>query len=1144
MKNIAKYSVNKPISVLMGMFIVILLGIVSLTKLPLELFPNINLPYAVVVTTYEGANPYEVEEDVTKPIEQNLLTVSNLKSVQSTSNEHFSIVIAEFEQSTNMDTAFLDIREKFELLELKEGIGNPMIIKFDPSMMPVMVVSLSRDWGEDVTDEQALIKTTEWINEDVLNRLERIPGVASVSLSGASDTVIQVDLNEERLEDYNLSEDEVLRIIKDQNIEGLAGVVPDTEGIRMLYIGNKIDGLDDLKSTPITFDASTNQVITLNQLSSTIDFVNAANNQYTKINGVQGISIAFQKQAGVGITDVVSEIQATLNEIVNDEQYDAEYVELLNQGEYIEQSVGSVTSNLIIGSILAIIVLFLFLRDIRPTLIVGIAIPVSVIGAFGLMYVSDVSLNIVSMGGLALGIGMLVDNSIVVIENIYRLLNEGKSPKEAAIIGAGQVAGAITSSTITTISVFLPIVFIEGLTAELFTAMALTVTFSLIASLFIAITMVPSLSSRSLKATNIKEDRVIKNLQNWYETAVRFALRRKLITLLTIVILLVLSIFAAQRKGFVLMPQTDEGTINVNIEMVKGAKFNQTAELTDYLVDEIMELDDIETISAEIGGGGMMAMFGGGGATDAASITILLKEDRDLSTNEMVQKIEKIKSQLDYSELSLVSSENVYEIEINAQNTAGMSGLGGGGVQIAIKGENIFEMRDISNELVEIMKEVKGTKDWDNGVDQASDIVRIQVNKENAIKRGLTEADIKTAVEIFYSSLGFDMRQTVDTSLMIKVDGVDYEITVPAGGFGEMQYSFDQFLGQVSVFDYKVSQAIQNKLNQQDESFFLYYMNAPYLDAEGTPNPLFNGQKPMGLLINPLIRYNATTNSIYIPAQEDMMTDSNPTLASLIKAQVFEGNTDGSVANVYKDTGFSSISRDGKSRTLTASSGIENGYVVSDVAKAVEEKVNAYINSSEFIEKYGENTYSIEMQGENEEIQETTNNMILAGIVAILLVYMVMAIQFQSLKYPFIVMFTIPLAFTGGFFALFFTNQPISMVAMVGLIILAGIVVNNGIVLIDYINQLRDEGLSVEDAIVEAGRTRLRPILMTALTTTLALITMAIGVGEGAELLQPLGITAIGGLIYSTILTLVVVPVMYRLLNRKEKKLKEKKHGE
>lgn len=1114
--NIAKYSVNKPITIIMAMLIVILLGVVSLVKLPLELFPDINLPYAVVVTTYEGKNPEEVEHDVTIPIEQNLLTISNVKNIQSISREHFSMIIVEFEQSTNMDTAYLEMHESFERLSLKNGVGNPMIIKFDPNMLPLMMVSLTRKW-DGASDSESIILTTEWIKEDVLNRLERIPGVASVSLSGASDTEIQVVLNQVKLIQHKLTQEDVLRIIDEQNISGLAGVVPDGEDIRMLYIGDKIIGLEALKRTPITYDEATSRIITLEDLSESIGFINANVNQYMKINGVQGISISFQKQSDVGITDTVRAIKNELNKIVSNPEYEADYIVLYDQGEYIEQSVGSVLENLIIGGILAVIILYVFLRRIRPTLIVGLAMPISVIGTFALMYAFDISLNVVSMGGLALGIGMLVDNAIVVIENVYRLLSLGKSKKEAAIVGATQVAGAITASSLTTIAVFLPIIFLEGLTAEIFIEMALTVTFSLLASLIIALSLVPSISAQVLSEKNVKEDKITKTLQKYYESALRFTLSKKALTMLVVVLMLGLSTFLALRKGFELFPRTDEGTINVNIQMKKGTDFEVTADLTDAIVEEIMKLEDYETVSAEIGGTGVLSLFGATGSTDSASITVLLKENRKLTTQEVADKIIEI--------VKAKQTEEVDKITVEAQNLMQVSGILESGVTLIIKGDDIFKLRDLANELVKIVSSVEGTKDVNSSYSQADDVIRIEVNKENAIKLGVTEKNILDAITNFYLSFGLSLTSEETDTLTVIVNGNEYEITVPSDEFANFNMDYRYFLGSIHVFDSEVTEAIRSKLNEKDETFMLYYPN-----LKGTP--FYNELLPEGIIINPLIRYDKTEKRIYLPNNP---LDPNPTLDSFSKGPVYDGNTPTSKAVVTKEPGFATIIRDGKSRFLTVTAGIESSYSVSKVSSEVEKKVNEYLASEEFQEKFGDYGYKIEFAGENEEIIKMRRDLTYAGIVAILLVFMIMAIQFQSLKYPFIVMFTVPLAFTGGFFALAIAGLPLTMVAIVGLIILIGVVVNNGIVLIDYINQLRQEGKDLDEAIVEAGITRLRPILMTALTTILALIPLALGRGEGGELLQPLGLTTIGGLTYATILTLFVVPIMYKVFTRKNK---------
>lgn len=1110
MKNLVKHSVNRPITVLMGILIVILLGVVSLFRLPLELFPDINLPYVVVVTTYEGKTPEEVEEDVTIPIEQNLLTINNVKNIMSQSRDHFSMIIVEFQQSTNMDTAFLEVRESFELLELKDEVGRPSIIKFDPNMLPVYTVSLSRNW-ENTTDEEALIKTSEWIKADLMNELERIPGVASVSLSGASDTEIEISLDKDKLDEYKLSRDEVLRIIKDQNIEGLVGVAIDVTTIRMLYIGERIEEIEGLENTPIYYDGDNNKIITLNDLGS-VNFINTAQNQYMKINGKQGVSISFQKQSDVGITEVVNNIQEKLDEIV--EKYDAEYVELLNQGYYIETAVGSVVENLIIGGILAIVILFLFLRDIKPTLVVGFSIPISLIGTFALMYLFDISLNIISMGGLALGVGMLVDNSIVVIENIYRLLNEGKSRKEAAIKGAQQVIGAITASSLTTLAVFLPIIYIEGLTADIFKAMALTVAFSLLASLVIAISLVPTVSANVLKETKPKRDKINEKLQTWYEKVLRFCLNKKALTLIVIGGLFGLSIFLASLKGFVLLPDTDEGTITVSIEMEKGTSFYETTDLTDRFVEKIMELNDVETVSAEVGGAGFFSLFGGMGSIDEASITVLLKQNRKLTTQQFVDKIEKIRDEY-------FANEKVEKIEVTAQSTTAMAGLGGTGIRIEIKGQDIEDMRAVARDIASIIEEVEGTKDTNDGIMHIDESIWIKVNKEAAIKKGLTVNDFVRSLNHFYNTFSNLLISETDKSLRVIVDGVEYDINIPSDQNFGFYMTYETFLNYINVFDHEVNQAIENKLAEGNKDFLLY---VPIVQEDN-----------FIIKLNPLLRYDENTKTIYQVDITNPYENIHQLLENYVKGRIYEPDAEEPLTTVIKDSSIGSIVRDGKTRVHTVTAKIDEGYIISKVANEVEEKVNKYLNSEEF-------TYhgiTVEFVGENEEIKSVTKDIIIAGIVAILLVFMIMAIQFQSLKYPFIVLFTIPLAFTGGFLAIFIMGLPLSMVAMVGLIILSGIVVNNGIVLVDYINQLREEGRSLDDAIIEGGKTRLRPILMTALTTILGLIPMAIGRGEGGELLKPLGITSIGGLTYATVLTLIVAPIIYKVLTRKDKIIKD-----
>lgn len=1107
---LSEYSVKRPITVLMGVLMVVLLGVFSLSQLSVELLPEMNLPYAAVITTYPGANPYEVEEEVTKPIESSIQGVGNYQSISSTSSENFSTVIIEFTAGTNMDTAYLEMRERLDTLSFPDGVSNPSIMKFDPSMMPVLVASITRDFGVD--EEQELILTSEWVERDLLNSLESISGVANVEINGASDTVLEIEFNDDKLEEFNLTEATVLETIEKQNIEGMIGVVPDGSVIRFMYLGNNIEGINQLENTPITFFEE--EVVYVKDLVNEIKFVNQDTTTYNKVNGMEAVSVVFYQQSDTEITEAVNNIITRLDEVVKDAELDADYQVLMNQGEYIEEAVGSVLNNLIIGAIAAIIVLFMFLRDVRPTLIVTLAIPISIVGSFLLMFFSGISLNVISMGGLALGIGMLVDNSIVVIENIYRLLNEGKSKVEAAIEGAKQVGVAITASTLTTVMVFLPVFFIDNLIIEIFRSMALTIAYSLLASLVIALTLVPSLSAKILKEKKAKSKEGL--ITKFYRRTLDFALRFKLILLILIIGALVLSINLSQQVGFEMMPASDEGQITVTVDMRNDVTFEQTAEVTDYVVDIIQEFNEVEVVSADIGGGMMMMS---GGSSDSSSITILLSDDRTKSSFEVSDAIQEEVNNIDYSEFEFVTESDVTEII----STSASSMMGGGmlfdqDVTINVIGEDLYDMEVVANDLVEILESIEGVKDTSNGISRGTDVVRIEVNKEEAIKYGITENDIQRSIQLFYDSLGFTMMEDTNSGLVIPVDGIKYDITVPAQEFEMDEITALEFLEMIKVFPSDVLDILEVEV---ENGLVLYMPNVEFFDTDETiVNPNYDEELGM-LVINQNLRIN--DEDIYSISFEEIMMglDTDQKLSDFTERSVYDLEENPITLVDDKATGFASIFSDGKSRTLTVTATLETDYNLSTVTDELELLIVEYEENHQF------DNLQIEM---DESLMDTMVDLLIAVVVAILLVYMIMAIQFQSLVYPFIVLFTVPLAFTGALLALVALNFPISMPAMIGLIVLTGIIVNNGIVLIDYINQQRAAGMKVKEAVRSAGVVRLRPIFMTAFTTSIALLPMALGMGEGGELLQPLAITSIGGLLYATILTLYVVPAMYEVM--------------
>lgn len=1113
----SKYSVKKPITVLMGILIVIVLGIFAVTQLPLTLFPDMELPYLVTVTTYEGGSPEELEREVSTKIETAVSTIGSFQEVSSMSNEHFAISIITFGDTVNMDSVTVELREMLNNIAFIEGVDTTQIMRISPDMLPIMTISMFRSYDESVTDEQQLILNTEWLNEGILNSLESVAGVASVEITGQADIVLEIDLDQTKLTTAGLTNEEVLTIIDNQNVGGLVGVALDSGEIRMLYLGDEVDLLTGLENLPIAFDGV--DVVYLSDLVVTdgINFVNANMDTYSKINGKPGIQISFQKQANYSTTEVSSNILDKLNSIVEESEIDADYVILLNQGEYINQSVNSVLLNLVLGAIIAIFVLFLFLKDIKPTIIVGLAIPISVISAFMLMFFSNISLNIISMGGLALGIGMLVDNSVVVIENIFRMISEGKSRREASIEGAKQVAGAITASTLTTVAVFLPLIFVQGMIADMFMSMALTIAYSLGSSLIIALTMVPSMSSKFLnEEKQKKESKVILGIKKTYEKSINFALKNKIVTLVTVVVLLVVSTFAVVTQGFVLMPTSDEGSIELSIDVATQVEFDTKSEYADLITDELLELSDIETIATTIGGsntmGGMSMMSS---SSNTIVFTITLKDGRTSSTLQNIDFIESIMSEFDYSEVTDLEVNDIDEIAI--EEASGQMGMpGASGVQIKLSGYDLETLEELANGISAVIEGVEGIDEVDNGIIKGADSVKITVNQDNAMFLELTSLDIQENLEYLYANLGLTSQSE---EVNVRIEGINYVLSVPeTTSIADIDFTafgdYKNFFSGVNLFDEDTRTMIDSYMDTGESIYVINAMLPTYMLGDS-----------IKFVVNPYLR---------ITAGEIVMdqTGSDPTLLSLAKAPLFIDEDETSITTIEKISGFATINTDGSNRYLTISAEVEEGKNITLVSSDVTIAVNEYVDSESFTQ-YGSG-YSVEFEGENEDIMESFGDLLIALVVAILLVYMVMAIQFQSLKYPFIILGTLPLAFTGGMLSLFITGTELSMVALMGFIILIGIVVNNGIVLIDYINKLREAGSTVIESIIKAGKTRLRPILMTSLTTIIALSTMAIGIGEGSEMLQPMAITAIGGLVYATILTLIVVPVIYAIFNRKQ----------
>lgn len=820
-----------------------------------------------------------------------------------------------------------------------------------------------------------------------------------------------------------ITADMVKGILAAQNFSMPAGYVTEDGTDFLVRIGDKFDKTDDLNKLVI-LDLHIDGIdpILLSDVAE-VTVIDDSDTIYAKVNGREGVMFTMQKQSGYSTGDVSKKIKEkfTALETANE---DVHIIRLMDQGIYIDLVVDSVMENMISGAVLAILVLLVFLKSFRPTFVIACSIPISIMTAVVLMFFSDITLNIISLSGLALGIGMLVDNSIVVIENIYRLRSEGYSAPKAAIEGARQVAGAIAASTLTTICVFAPIVFTKGITRQLFVDMGLTIAYSLVASLVIALTFVPMMGAGLLKNVQEKPSRFFDALQNRYAVLLRGSLKVKFLVLFGAVVLLGLSGYLAISKGTAFMPEMESTQVSVSVQAPKGSTLAQTGALADEVTQRILEIPDVTDVGAMNSSGTMGGMTGGGGSSERENISmyVLLKEDKELSGEELTEQI--LKKTADIG------------CEVNVEtSTMDMSALGGSGISVKIKGRELDRIKSMAADVAKILSDVEGTKNVSDGIEEKTLELRLVVDKNKAMEYQLTTAQV---YQMLQQKLADASSATTLTTL-----SKDYSVFVVS--------DTDETLTREKIK--KLTVTGKDKENKEVE----------------------------------------------VPLSEIVQ---------------------------FKDTeGFSSINREEQSRYVTVTAEVDDGYNIGLVSA----------QATKALENYEvPDGYSIEMAGEDETINEAMGEVAKMLGLAVVFMYLIMVAQFQSLLSPFIVMFTIPLAFTGGLFGLYLTDNPISVIAMIGFVMLSGIIVNNGIVLVDYINQLRRQGMEKKEAIVEAGRTRLRPIIMTALTTILGLLTMAFGMGMGADMIQPMAIVTIGGLTYGTLLTLFVVPCIYDILNRKK----------
>ncbi len=1019
---ISDFSIRRPVFTMVTMLLILILGGVSLLRIPLKLIPDLNPPVGVVVTSYPGASPEEVVEKVTKPLEESLSTLPGMKNIQSTSREGSNFILLEFSWTTSIDDIENDVLQRLDQTPLPDEAQNPRFLKFDPAQFPIIQFSLR---------EEGSNHNLKSLSEKLKLELTRVEGVANVNVSGSFNDEVVIELNQKALKDNRLSQTDVVNAIRANNITAPGDTIKTDGKTLTTRVISQLQSVDELEKLVLKVNPQTGKKITLSEVAS-VERKEQSNNTITRANQEPAILFSVLQQSDANTASVSKAFQKELERLLKEDQYKSIKADILfDQGDYITQAIGNISNSLLIGGAFAMLVLFLFLKNVKSPLIIGVAIPYSVVVTFVLMYFSNFALNIMTLGALALGIGMLVDNAIVVIENIYRHLSLGESPREAASIGAKEVGGAITASTLTTVAVFLPVVFISGLLGELFTEFALTISFSLLASLVVALTVIPMLASRLLKKPkgNLEAKRRRSKGRKRFARSIKWALNHRFIVLLITTLSLLAGGFGLTTVGTQFLPPTDEGFFNMKVELENGASVDETNKVVKAVEKNLKKQKDVDVFVSLVGTTQEESFRG----TEKGNIAEIYVKMNDMENrNESIFSfVEKVKPSIEKSAQKI---NKTAKVTYNLQSTSGSSPQ-----------TLTFNLRDTdSNRLNKSVDLLYGSlKGMENVTDLTTDQmetvkeVQLKVNREKALEQGLVPAQLATLVQ--------DVTRGVMTTQMVTESSEVISVFVQ--------------------YDRNITENLES--------------------------------------LKKLLIPNGKGNYIQLNSVVDFAIQDGPVSIQRIDQQHAVQFT----LKYSSDTNLGAIS------------------------KKVDDKIESLKLPNET---------QVSFSGDRELLEDSIDDMILALVLAIVLVYMVMAAQFESFKYPFVIMFTVPLMVIGVAVALTITQTPISISAIIGVIVLAGIVVNNAIVIVDYINQRKESGIQSFDAIVEAVQDRARPIFMTALTTILGLLPLALGLGEGTEINQPMGISVIGGLISSTLLTIYVIPVVYSFFDKETRRIRKK----
>jgi HAE1 family hydrophobic/amphiphilic exporter-1 len=1025
-------AVKKPVTTILIFVIAVIMGLYSLTQLPVDLYPEIELPFLSVYTSYSGASASDIETNITRPIEDALNSISGLKEMTSTSSDNVSVIFLQFEYKTNLDEAANDVRSNLSFIQnfLPEDAEDPTILKFNSSMMPIIFYAITAD--------ESYKGLEKILDEKLVNPLNRIDGVGTVALAGVPGREIYVEVDPRRMEAYNLTVEQIGNVLRAENINMPAGYIemgktdypiriqgefPESDVINNIVVGNYGGNNILLKDV-----ATVNDTIRESRLIS-------------KIDGKKGMSLYVQKMSGANTVQVCRDVDREMKKLSKDLPEDVKVEKIFDTSQFIKDSINNLTETLMYAAIFVILVVLFFLGRWRATLIIILTIPISLLVAFIYMFLSGASINIISLSSLSIAIGMVVDDAIVVLENITKHIERGSRPREAAIYATNEVWLAVIVTTMTVVAVFLPLTFVKGLTGVMFSQLGMIVSITIVVSTFAAITLTPTLSAKILRLRPVKKDapiytwdgsvhKFLEWLDGFYVKTISWVLHHKKIVVLSAVVIFAASMSLFKFIGREFMPAADESRCTATVELQTGTRVDETIKVADR-IDSLVRADvpEVSLISTSAGNddsGGFRSIFSQGG-THVITYTFRLKpvSERTRTADEVAEDIRTI----------MAPMPEIINYSVSSTGGSSMSMMGGNTVDVEIYGYDITETNLLAEELATRVKKIKGAANVEISRDKSKPELQIIFDRDKLLMYGLTTAQASTVVKDRIDGL---------IATRLRQFGDEYDIVV------------------------RFKESARNSITEVEN---------------------IGINTPSGKVIRL-----------------------------------------GEIADVKEFWSPPNIERKRKERIVTVSITPYKrplNQIVADVQKEID---SIDIPSG----------VMVDISGAFEDMKESFMDLGMLMIVSLILVYLVMASQFESLKMPLIIMLSIPFAFSGVAIALFITGTTLSMIAAIGAIMLIGIVVKNAIVLVDFINLTRDRGVELYQAVIVSGRSRLRPVLMTSLTTILAMLPLAINPGEGSELWSPMGIAVIGGLIFSTMVTMVIVPVGYVLIARHGER--DKKH--